>query len=281
MLASKYSGSDRLEPTAENFPALQNFWDKNHVDGAYLRDTVGTQDVWGDHGQWFVDETGFSKWSISGGNYTKDYFEAPGARAIVLLTSGLVSAKWRPMSIGAGMTPGEHATLPEGFTERPPGSPQPPGVSTDFSAAAQWALYVDENNYAEPPLFSFTELLSQTQPSIGENMYPDPSNPGIRGCAATVIDFARSSATVHWAGRVGNTASYDPIYEAHEAVWVGTMPETLGAMGNGLSTHPSNRFEWSALMYFDSGAPLDIEEAMRWMAQHDDFRLYPGWKGKQ
>ncbi len=72
--------SGRIAPTSANFPALKHFWDVNHISGAVLLDTVGTQHVTTDAGRWLVDSEGFAKWGAAGGNYCPADFEAPGNR---------------------------------------------------------------------------------------------------------------------------------------------------------------------------------------------------------
>ena len=74
---------------------------------------------------------------------------------------------------------------------------------------------------------------------------------------------------------------YDPGWEEHTLTMkVGSIQGTLPTLGDGWTMFPGNRFEWVALMYFDNGAPADMEDAMRWMAQYNDIRIYPGWMNK-
>lgn len=273
MLVSKYSGGEKLRATAENFPALKSFWDMNHIDGAWLLDTVGTHHLESSEGKWFIADDGrFAKWTTIGSNHAEQKLEAPGDRDIVMLASGLVTRNWRPMTIGAHMS-----------SDAESGVYVPPGVAFDLSYPALISPpgLLDKDNYTNGAAFSFKDEFSLSY-QIGENVYPNLDNPGVTGCLGTVVSPSAGTASMHWAGRTGVTAAYDPGYEAHDCPpLVGSIQGTWPELGDGLSTWPGNRFEWIALLYFESGAPNDLEEAMRWMAQYDDFRLYPGWKGKQ
>lgn len=267
MVVNRYSGSEILEPTAGNFPALKNFWDMNHISGADLLDTIGGQHATASAGQWYVDSEGFAKWEINGGQTLPGDYEAPGDRDFMLIGCGLVSFKTRAVTIG------QYATLGA--------DPVPAGVAFELShpAPVSPSAFYDTSNYSNSELFSFSDQLSSSMPSSGENIIPDPANRGVKGCFATVVSPAAGTVKGYWAGRTGETASYDPGYEEVTYTMTGSVPGTWPALGAGWTMYPGNRFEWVALMYFDSGAPLDMEEAMRWMAQYDDIRLYPGWIG--
>jgi hypothetical protein len=273
MVVNRYSGGVILPPTAANFPALKNFWDMNHVLGADLRDTVGTQHATSSAGHWYVDAEGFAKWQINGGNYCPANFEAPGNRDFMLIGCGRISWNTRASTIGGWASSG--------------GAPYAAGISFDVSippVSASPNAFLDANNYSATAPWSFSNNFAvswETDP-ITLNAHPDPINPGIKGCFATVISPSAGTCKSYWAGRTGQTALYDPGFEAHTLTMaVGNIQGTWPALGNGWTMFPGNRFEWVALMYFDSGAPTDMEEAMRWMAQYNDIRLYPGWVNKK
>lgn len=272
MIVHRYSGSSILAPTSDNFPALKHFWDMNHVSGAVIRDTVGDQHITSSAGAWVLDSEGFAKYKIDGTNWAPTSFEAPGDRDFMLVGCGRISWNIRAFSIG-GMI--------DGGPDPAPGT----GISFDVSLAPVSAApnaYFDADNRSETAPWSFSDDFSETWVTDPEtyNCYPDPANPGIKGCFATVISPSAGTCMGYWAGRIGETAAYDPIYEAHNHTIFGDIQQTWGAVGNGWTMFPGNRIEWVALMYFDTGAPLDMEEAVRWMAQYNDFRLYPGWVRK-
>lgn len=264
-----YSGNERLPPTQSNFPALKHFWDMNHIAEAVLLDTVGTQHVTADAGRWLRTDEGFAKWEITGGNYAPASFAAPGDRDFMLVGCGRISWNTRASTIG-GMASD--------------GPPYPSGIAYDVSVppvSASPNAYLDDSNYTNIAPWSFPDDFSafKTDPAT-LNILPNPTNPGIVGCFATVISPSAGTCKSYWAGRTGKTALYDPGYEEHTLTVVGSLNGTWGGLGNGWTMFPGNRFEWVALMYFENGAPTDMQDAVQWMAQYNDIRLYPGWQDK-
>lgn len=254
-----------------NYPALKHLWDMNHISGAVLQDMIGTQHVTAGAGQWLLDAEGFAKWEINGGNYAPADFEAPGDRDFMLVGCGRISWNTRASTIG-GM-----ASIP--------GPPYPAGIAFDVSIApisASPNAYLDASNYTETAPWSFPDDFSlfETDPET-LNLLPNSANPGIVGCFATVVSPSAGTCKSYWAGRVGQTAAYDPIFEEHTLSVIGSIQGSWGHLGNGWTMFPGNRFEWVALLYFENGAPTDMKAAMCWMAQYDDIRLYPGWLGKR
>ena len=285
MLATKYSRAEKLDATAANFPALKHFWSKDNVllhqtnpDGGYLIDSVGTQHAFWEHG-WMLDERGYAKYSFNGGPTCPEPFEAPVLRDFMLIGCGRITWTTRALSIGGSISQYE--------------KPWPSGVSWDITRppnSATPSAFRDDNNYSNPVEFSFSEELSTTTWYTDENAngQPDPNNPGILGCFATVVRPSSGVCDMHWAGRADDPIATmpNPEYEMHPmTAFVGTLQGPYGTLGDdfatGWTTFPCNRFEWSALLYFEDGAPTDVEEAMRWMAQYNDGRMYPGWKGKK
>ena len=275
MLASKYSGSEILKPTAANFPALKNFWDKNNIVGAELRDTIGSQHVISSEGHWYEGEEGFAKWTIPGGNYTPEQFEAPANRDFMLIGCGRISMATRECTIGDSANVGAGVSF---------GTAYP----ANHIASAQ----IDFDNKTLAGEYSFSDELPDSW-SIDENgnVHPndsvDSDNVGIWGCWATVVSPSAGTCIGRWAGRNSDTAGYNVPYEEVVYPVTGSIQQswpklgTPGIDGTLWTMFPGNRFEWVGLLYFESGAPTDMQAAMEWMAQHDDIRMYPGWKGKQ
>ena len=260
-----------LAPTAANFPALKHFWDVNHISGAVLSDNVGTQHVTTDSGHWLVDSEGFAKWGAAGGNYCPANFEAPGNRDFMLIGCGRISWNTRASTIGGMASSG--------------GEPYAAGIAFDVSIPPNIAspnAYLNANNYTDTAPWSFADDFSTFEINPETlNWLPNSSNPGIVGCFATVVSPSAGTCKSYWAGRLGQTAAYDPGFETHTlAMEIGSIQGAWPALGNGWTMFPGNRFEWVAILYFENGAPTNMEEAMRWMAQHNDIRLYPGWAGK-
>lgn len=269
MFVNRHSGSDRVAPTAENFPALKHFWDKNHISGAVLQDTVGTQHITSSEGHWYLSEEGFAKWTIGGDNNAPAKFEAPSNRDFMLIGCGRISLATRECTIGT--VPGADASM---------------SFDTGYPTSHAPNAYLDASNYTLAGQYSFYDDLPNAWTLDGNNnVQPydtaDPSNVGIWGCFATVINPTAGTCIGRWAGRETDTASYNVGYEEILLPVTGSIASPWPELGTLWTMFPGNRFEWVALMYFDSGAPYDMEEAMRWMAQYNDIRLYPGWVNKK
>lgn len=273
MLVNKHAGAERLVPNSANFPSLKHLWDMNNVSGNQLIDTVGTQHITTAAPQWYLDSEGFAKWGVAGGNWASAPFEAPGNRDFMLVACGRISWDTRALSIGGQISDADG-----------PGTRR--GISFDVTVPPSTAApnaFVDANNYAQTAPWTFADDFADdwyTDPDTF-NSHPNPDNPGIKGCLATVISPSAGTCKSYWAGRIGETAAYDPMFETQTHTILGSIQGSWSEIGAGWTMFPANRFEFAALMYFDSGAPLDMQDAITWMAQYGDIRLYPGWAGKK
>ena len=253
MLVEKYSDSEILEATADNFPALKNFWDKNHVSGLVATDTVGTQDITSLDDEWGLDERGFHKFDTGSTQQPPGDYEAPGDRDFMLLGCAYIALHLRLVTIGGNGL----------FSD-----PNAPGLSFNPSYPdANYSAFLDPSNYASNNALSFAGDISSSNP--------------VTGCYAVVVSPSAGTVSTHWAGRNSSGATYEVSTDTDAATAAGSIQTTWPALGTGWTMDPLNRLEWVGLMMFESGAPNDIQEGMEWMAQYDDVRLYPGWKGKQ
>lgn len=258
MLASKYSGSERLEATAANFPALKNFWGMDSIVDRVLYDSVGNKDLHGTTDEWVLTEEGYSKLGTEAEilPVPTEKYEAPGDRDFMLLGCATLRASslgnMRLVTVGGNGVYSDPLAAGISFNPR--------NLTGAISA------YLDSDNYAANATMSFASTPNRTT--------------AITGCYAVVVSPTAGTVTTHWAGRNDD----EPAYEVSDTLasdTLGSIQATWPAIGAGWTCNPDNRLEWTSLLMFESGAPKDMEEAMKWMAQHDDIRLYPGWKGKK